>query len=101
MFAPTKVLFLKLVRIPALFLILLRIFLKLERRFSSSPCLFYSKVMADGTSEKRDGYGIVNLFVGIEIIAELERGKTLQSGERLGLFSSEPTSFTPVISLQA
>ena len=34
------------------------------------------------------------------IIAELQRGKTLQSGERLGIFSSEPTSFTPVISPQ-
>ncbi len=48
-----KILFLKLSRIPALFLILLRIFLKLEGYFLSPPCSFYSKVMADGTRLRR------------------------------------------------
>ena len=31
---------------------------------------------------------IVNLFIGMEIIAEIARRNTWQSGERLGIFSS-------------
>ena len=44
-----KVLFLKLARIPVLFLILGRKFLTGEGRFSAPSRSFYSKVMADGT----------------------------------------------------
>jgi len=44
-----KAVFLKLSRIPSLFLILLRIFLKRASHFSSPLCSFYFKVTADGT----------------------------------------------------
>jgi hypothetical protein len=45
-----KVLFLKLARILALFLILLHKFLTEGDQFSTPPGSFYSKVMADGTA---------------------------------------------------
>src|SRR5260370_7985781 len=50
---PEKVLFLKLLRIPVFFLILLQKFLMLESRFSSSQCSFYPNFMPDSTEQKR------------------------------------------------
>src|SRR5258708_12466057 len=50
---PEKVLFLKLLRIPVFFLILLQKFLMLESRFSSSQCSFYPNFMPDSTEQIR------------------------------------------------
>jgi hypothetical protein len=48
-----------------IFLILLRIFLKLESHFSTPPRSFYSKVIPDGTCENstEPSHGIPSCFV--------------------------------------